>query len=446
MEEFRGQRVLVLGLGVSGRSAARFLAARGAEVMAADERPRADLDDLSELGAQVELSVGRAFPDPDGFDLVVPSPGVPSRRWSASSAPVLGDVELAWRALAVPVVAVTGTNGKTTTTLLIETMLRAAGWRAEAAGNLGRPALELVGHPLDVAILEVSSFQLEAVRAFRPRVAVILNVTPDHLDRHGGFEAYVAAKARILENLAHDDETVLNGDASVVRGLASHSRARAWWFRRSEPVERGAWWDHGAVVLRDPPETLRLPVDAGDTACALPLDDVLASLLCCRALGADVDAAAKALVAFRGPPHRREIVSRRAGVVWINDSKATNPAAAIHALEGSACPVVWIAGGRGKGADFQRLVEVAARRVRAAVLLGEAADALEALLRGRVSTSRATDLEEAVGVADRLARPGDAVLLSPACASFDQFRDFEERGERFRAAIVALGEAAERRA
>jgi UDP-N-acetylmuramoylalanine--D-glutamate ligase len=173
MEEFRGQRVLVLGLGVSGRSAARFLAARGAEVMAADERPRADLDDLSELGAQVELSVGRAFPDPDGFDLVVPSPGVPSRRWSASSAPVLGDVELAWRALAVPVVAVTGTNGKTTTTLLIEAMLRAAGWRAEAAGNLGRPALELVGHPLDVAILEVSSFQLEAVRAFRPRVAVI---------------------------------------------------------------------------------------------------------------------------------------------------------------------------------------------------------------------------------------------------------------------------------
>ena len=437
--ELAGQRVLVLGLGRSGRSAAVFLAARGARVLAADERPAAQLEGLEAL-AGVELAIGRPFPDPAEFELVVPSPGVPAARWSRARR-ALGDVELAFRALSVPVVAITGTNGKTTTTELTRRLLVAAGLRAEAAGNIGRPALELVGRPLDAAVLEVSSFQLEAVEAFRPRVAVILNVTPDHLDRHGSFEGYVEAKARIVAQQAGDDVAIGNGDDPAARTIAERSRGRRWLFRTRGPVERGAWLDAGQAVLRDGAqpgrETLRIRLDGLTGDAAPPADDVLAALLACRALGADVAKAAEGLVGFEAPPHRRELVTHHAGVCFVNDSKATNPSSAILALEALGGPAVWIAGGRGKGVDFAPLAEVAVRRARACVLIGEAAGELDAALAGRIPTRRAHDLEEAVAVAGELARPGDTVLLSPACASFDQFRNYEERGERFRAAVRA---------
>ena len=431
--ELDGRRVLVLGLGRSGRSAAAFAAARGARVVAADERPAAQLEGLGDLSG-VELAIGRPFPDPRDYDLVVPSPGVPPARWREARS-ALGDIELAFRALSVPVVAITGTNGKTTTTELTRRLLCAAGLRAEAAGNIGRPALELVGRPLDAAVLEVSSFQLEAVDAFRPRVAVILNVTPDHLDRHGSFESYAAAKARIVARQAGDDAAIGNGDDPTARAIAEGSGGRCWLFRRRGPVARGAWLDAGSAVLRDGDETLRVALDASQDDAGPPVDDVLAALLAVRALGADVAKAARGLIGFEPPPHRREVVARCAGIIWVNDSKATNPSAAILALEALAGPGVWIAGGRGKRVDLGALADVAVRRVRAAVLIGESAAELESALAGRIPTRRAADLAEAVAAAAQLARAGDTVLLSPACASFDQFRDYEERGERFRAAV-----------
>jgi len=437
MQDVTGQRVLVLGLGRSGRSAAQFLAARGAEVVAADERASETIDGLDALRGHMELRLGEPFPDPAAFDLVVPSPGVPAARF-ASARRALGDVEIAFRSLAVPVVAITGTNGKTTTTELCTRMLVAAGLRAEAAGNIGRPALELVGRPLDVAVLEVSSFQLEAVDEFRPRAAVILNVTPDHLDRHGDFAGYVAAKARIVARQQGDDVAIASADDAAARGIAASSGGRAWLFSARNMVERGAFWDAGCAVLRDGAETQRVALDAlAGSESAPPLDDVLAALLACRAVGADVAKAATALLGFTPPPHRREVVASFGGVAFVNDSKATNPDAARLALESATGPVVWIAGGRNKGVELRPLADLAATRARAVVLIGEATEAIETAIAGRLPVRRAQNIEDAVAIAGEVARAGDVVLLSPACASFDQFRNYEERGVRFRDAVRA---------
>jgi UDP-N-acetylmuramoylalanine--D-glutamate ligase len=435
MQDVNGRRVLVMGLGRSGRSAAAFLAARGARVVAADEREPAQLEDLEALRACAELRVGAPFPEPADFDLVVPSPGVPAARWTTARH-ALGDVELAFQSLAVPVVAITGTNGKTTTTELCARMLVAAGLRAEAAGNIGRPALELVGRPLDVAVLEISSFQLESVETLRPRAAVILNVTPDHFDRHGDFAGYVAAKARIVARQAGDDVAIGCADDAAARGIAERTRGRAWLFSARRPVERGAFWDAGAAVLRTD-RVQRIAFDGFDADAAPPLEDVLAALLACHAVGADVAKASLALADFAPPPHRRERVARHAGVTWVDDSKATNPDATRLALEALRGPAVWIAGGRNKGLDLRPLADLAAGRAHTAVLLGEAADALQAALAGRVVVARARDIEHAVALAGAAAQPGDVVLLSPACASFDQFASYAERGARFRAAVEA---------
>ncbi|MCX5736957.1 MAG: UDP-N-acetylmuramoyl-L-alanine--D-glutamate ligase [Proteobacteria bacterium] len=437
MLDVTGQRVLVLGLGRSGRSAARFLAARGAEVVAADERASELIEELDALRGHVELRLGEPFPDPGAFDLVVPSPGVPAARF-ASARRALGDVEIAFRSLTVPVVAITGTNGKTTTTELCARMLAAAGLRAEAAGNIGRPALELVGRPLDVAVLEVSSFQLEAVDAFRPRAAVILNVTPDHLDRHGDFAGYVAAKARIVARQQRDDVAIACADDDAARGIAEQSRGHTWLFSARNAVEHGAFWDAGCAVFRDGAEMQRIVLEALASAdAAPPVEDVLAALLACRAVGADVAKAATALQGFTPPPHRREVVARFGGVAFVNDSKATNPDAARLALESLTGPAVWIAGGRNKGVDLRPLADLAVTRARAVVLIGEAAGAIEAAIAGRLPVRRAQSIADAVAIAAEVARAGDVVLLSPACASFDQFRNYEDRGERFGNAVHA---------
>ena len=439
MQELAGRRVLVLGLGLSGRSAARFCAERGARVTASDERPASELEGLDELGPGVEVLTGKPFPDSADFDLVVPSPGVPGERYRRGAAQVWGDVELAARALAIPIVAVTGTNGKSTTTHLLAVALRGAGLRAAAAGNVGEPALDLVGQPLDVAVLEVSSFQLETTESFRPRVAVILNLSPDHLDRHGSFEAYRDAKARILANQTGEDTAILSADDAEVWSLADAARARVLPFSSRGPLEQGAWLDAGAAVLRERNGApLRVALDELQLAGAHNRENALAALAAAWAAGAEPQAAAAALCRFSGLPHRMEQIARRQQVTWVNDSKATNPGAALRSLAGAGGPVIWIAGGRDKGLDFSSLAEAAGGRVRTALLVGEAADKLDAALAGRVETRTADSLEEAVREAARLARPGDVVLLAPACASQDQFRDFAERGERFRAAVAAL--------
>jgi UDP-N-acetylmuramoylalanine--D-glutamate ligase len=436
MQELDGARVLVLGLGISGCSAAAFCAARGARVVAADERADVAVD----LPTGIELAIGRAFPDPADFDLVVPSPGVPVARYRERARRVWGDIELAARALAVPLVAVTGTNGKSTTALLTAAMLRAAGLRARAAGNVGTPALDLVGVGLDVAVLEVSSFQLETTEAFRPGVAVLLNVAPDHLDRHGSLEAYTTAKSRIFANQLADDVAVVNAADPGAQRAAERGRARRWSFSSEAPVSQGAWLDAGAACLRiDEGPVQRLSLEGSRLVGTHNRENVLAALLAATAAGAEPEKAARALVTFEGLPHRTQLVASRGGVTFVDDSKATNPAAAKRAIASIAAPLVWIGGGRAKGLDLSGLADAAGQRARAAVLMGEAAPVLERALESRVEVRRVNTIEEAVRVADAIAREGDVVLLAPGCSSLDQFRSFEERGERFAAAVAALG-------
>ena len=438
--ELDGARVLVLGLGRSGRSAAAFCADQGALVVAADERA---LSDPPSLPPGVQLSHGAPFPDPADFDLVVPSPGVPPERYAERSRRIWGDVELAWRALPVPVVAVTGTNGKSTTVCLIEAMMRSAGLRAAAAGNLGRPALDLLGQPLDAAVLEVSSFQLETVEGFRPPVAVVLNVTDDHLDRHGNLEAYAAAKARIFARQGDGDVAIGPAEAGHARRLAEASRGRTRLFAERGQVADGAWWEPGAIVLTGDGRTERFPIDSAMGAALPPRENVLAAFLASVSAGAEPAKALRALPDFRGLPHRLERVAERDGVTWIDDSKATNPSAAARALTSQQSPVIWIAGGQDKALPFEPALAAAEERVRLALVIGAAGPQLAAALEGRVSCEHVGTLDAAVRRAAAVAEPGDVVLLAPACASFDQFQSFEERGDRFRAEILALDEEEE---
>jgi UDP-N-acetylmuramoylalanine--D-glutamate ligase len=435
--ELSGRKVLVLGLGVSGRSAARFCAERGAAVVAADEREPAAFGDLSELEECVELALGRPFPDPAEFDLVVPSPGVPRERYAERARDVMGDVEIAYRNLSVPVVAVTGTNGKSTTCRLLEAMLCASDLRARAAGNLGVPALSLVGAPLDVAVLEVSSFQLETTSRFRPHVAVVLNLSEDHVDRHGSFQAYAEAKARILAHQTGDDHAVLPADDPVACTWAARTRAHCRFFSSQGPVEDGAWWDSGAIVLRRGDAVERLAVEGFALPGRHNRENALAALLAALAAGAAPARAARALDGFVGLPHRAEVVGHAHGVTWVNDSKATNVGAALRALQGFGEHVVWLGGGRDKGADLGRLRD-AAPRMRAALVFGEAAARLEELLGDLTDVRRVGDLATAIEVAREIAAPGDVVLLAPACSSLDQFESFEARGDHFRAAVAGF--------
>lgn len=433
-----------MGLGVSGRSAVDFLVARGARVVAADERPAERIPELGTLPATVEARLGRPFEGLDRFDLVVPSPGVPRARWAGEARRAWGDIELCYRALPIPIVAVTGTNGKSTVVKLIEAMARAAGLRARAAGNLGVPALSLVGEALDLAILEVSSFQLEAVEDFRPRTGLLLNLSPDHLDRHGDLAGYHAAKARLFARQGEGDHAILNGDDPLAASTPLPPGVERLEFRRQGPVEAGAWLDGERAIVRRGGRTTSASLaletlGASGAALAPQRDNLLASLLALATLDLDLAAATRALASFEGLPHRCQSVAHRGDVHWIDDSKATNVGAAARSLESLPGPIVWIAGGRHKGGALAPLAESARGRVRAALLIGEAAPQLALALGEHVPHEPVPTLEEAVARADALARPGDTVLLAPACASFDQFQDFADRGRRFQAAVAALG-------
>jgi UDP-N-acetylmuramoylalanine--D-glutamate ligase len=440
--ELAGKDVLVLGLGMSGLSAAEFCAKRGARVVAADERPAEAISGLDALPRDVRVIAGEALPDPSDFDLVVPSPGVPAERYAGAARRAWGDIELAWRALSVPVVAVTGTNGKSTTVCLIQSMLQASGLRAGLGGNVGTPALDLPGQAIDVAVLEVSSFQLEAVEAFQPRVAVILNITPDHLDRHGSLENYAEAKRQMLSQQGEGDVAILNFDCAPVRSFATTARAEVVPIGMRGPTqgreyEREGWLEGGAIALRAGTSVQRFSLDS------LPLPgphnqfNALAALVAVWVLGADPARALEGLIDFRGLPHRSEIVGPVHGVTFVNDSKATNPGAALQSLGGHERRILWIAGGRGKGLSFDALADEAVKRVRHALLIGEAAAEIEAALGGRIPCERCDDLDRAVERARELSEPGDVVLLAPACASFDQFTSYEERGDRFREAVLS---------
>lgn len=461
--ELAGREVLVLGFGVSGRSAADHCVRRGARVVVADERPAERIPEAARLPAGVVGHFGKPFPDLARFDLVIPSPGIPRERYAGRARLAWGDIELCAQALEIPIVAVTGTNGKSTVVRLIEALARGAGLRAEAAGNIGTPALELVGKPLDLAVLEISSFQLESVETFRPRTAVFLNITPDHYDRHGDLAGYLAAKARIFARQGRGDHAILNGDDALVattatpdgverllffrdeaKAAASHAASRADGRadgRVDGRVDGRAWiaGDRIEIRLRDRAHSISL---AGAPGLAQQKENVMAALLALASLevelGIDLARAAEALSDFEGLPHRCVRVASQGGVDWYDDSKATNLGAAARALETVKPPIVWIAGGKHKGADLGPLAASARGRVRVALLIGEAAPELERALAGTVPCERVGELAKAVARAAEVAKPGDSVLLAPACSSFDQFENFEDRGRQFVAAVERL--------
>jgi UDP-N-acetylmuramoylalanine--D-glutamate ligase len=454
--ELAGKRVLVVGLGRSGVAAANLCARLGAAVTVTDRQPEAALAAAvaglapgvaRELGGHRASSFAAA-------DLVVLSPGVPPLPEVAAArragVPVTGELELAAAFVAAPVVAITGTNGKSTTTTLAGEMLAATGHPTFVGGNLGTPLCEAVGTPAAGAggfvVVEVSSFQLETAARFRPRVGVLLNITPDHLDRYAGIDDYAAAKARLFAAQTADDFAVLNIDDERVAGIGHGLRATRVPLSTRLPLDVGGWVEGEELCLRLPGgEREVYPAALPALVGRHNQENALAAALAARLSGATEEEVRAALQAFEPLPHRMTQVGDVDGVLYFDDSKGTNVGAVVAALDGFPRPVVLIAGGRDKGGSYQPLAEVLGRpgAGRAVVVIGEAAARIEAALAGVLPVARAGSLPAAVAEAHALARPGDAVVLSPACSSFDMFRNYQERGDVFRAAVAALATGAQ---
>jgi UDP-N-acetylmuramoylalanine--D-glutamate ligase len=448
-EALAGRSVTVVGLARSGVAACRLLRALGARVTGTDARAAAMLSpEARALATEGVRLVVEGHP-PEAFagaELVIVSPGVPAdhpalAECRARSVPVLGEVELAFRTMAAEFVAITGTNGKTTTTALTGALLAESGRPVFVGGNIGRPlAAEALDFPADGwVVAEVSSFQLETTDAFRPHVAAVLNVTPDHLDRHGSLAAYAEAKARIFRAQGPEDWAVLNADDPGAAALASRVKRRLLWFSRRGPVPQGAWVRDGWLTLRlGGGDQAVCPVGEIFLRGAHNLENVLAATACAGALGVPPERLRLAIRAFRAVPHRIEWIRERAGVAFYNDSKGTNVDATLKALAAFDEPIVLIAGGRDKGQRFDALADAARGRVKAAIVIGEGRATLGATLRAVTRVEDAASMGEAVRRAAALAVAGDVVLLSPACASFDLFLDYEHRGEVFAEEVRAL--------
>ena len=441
-----GKDVIVVGGGRSGAAAAELLRARGARVTLADAASALEAGDrLARLG--VTLALGPH--EPDRFasaDLLVLSPGVPANQPAIDAArragvPVIGEIELAFRWLAGRVIAITGTKGKSTTTTLAARMLAEAGLDATAGGNLGQALSTQVAasHPDAVHVVEVSSFQLETSDTFHPWIAVLLNLSPDHLDRHASFAEYRAAKGRIFANQTPDDWAVVNADDPGAVDLARGGRARRFDFALDASLENGVTVEGPAIVRRQSGAAAQLLPLA---AVKLPGRHLLADVLAAAAVGclAGVPPAAmqRAVESFRGLEHALEPVREIDGVRFVNDSKATNIASAIRAVESFDAGVVAILGGRFKGGRFEDLRDLAAGRISAVVAIGEAAPLVHAALEDLVPVHDAGSMDAAVRIAFDAARPGGVVLLAPGCSSFDMFRDYAERGRAFKEAVEEL--------
>jgi UDP-N-acetylmuramoylalanine--D-glutamate ligase len=439
MMQLAGKSVLIVGMGLSGVSAARLCLRLGARVTGLDQRPRAELSEAAQrLPIEIHpLKGALQLASSARPDLIVVSPGVEQAEAldaaAAAGIEVVGELELAARLSQAPLCAVGGTNGKSTTTELIGAMLKQAGHAVFCGGNLGTPLSDAVGGSWDHLVVEVSSFQLERAPLFRPHVSLLLNITDDHLDRHGTFEAYAHAKGNAFVNQTSEDVAIAPSGDAVVERQVRRGAGRVIYF--------GAQGDY-----RPTPEGV-LELETGEL---FPLAgsvlggrhnqlNAAAAIAAARALGAPAAAIQRALLAYRALPHRLAWVESVGGVSFYDDSKATNVGAAVAAIASLDEPgLVLIAGGKGKAGSYEPLARALAGRGRAVVLIGEAAAAMAQALSGSVPVEHAQTLDAAVARAYRLARPGDAVLLAPACASFDMFRSYADRGERFADAVRRL--------
>jgi len=452
MVELKGKRVLVVGLARTGVATALFCTAHGANVTATDVRPEDELcEAVKRLRAAGVICELRAHAD-DLFlaqDLIVPSPGVPSDLPHLVAArkngvTIWSEIELASRFLSGKLIGITGANGKTTTTSLVEHILRSAGFSTILAGNIGTPLIGAVEVSRDstVTVAELSSFQLELTETFRPNIAVFLNLTPDHLDRHHTMEAYGRAKARIFANQTERDIAILNADDAGTTPYAP-TRPQVFWFSRKKRVGQGAFVKDGQMVVRvDGDEQAILPVSEIPLVGAHNWENILAAVLTTKLAGADAQKIASAVRSFAGVEHRLEFVAEIAGVRYYNDSKATNVDATQKALEAFPGRVIVILGGKDKDSDYTALRKELNERATLALLIGSAAEKIASQINGSVKLERVETLDRALEHAEREALPGDIVLLAPACASFDQFENYEQRGRVFKQLVHKLIERA----
>jgi UDP-N-acetylmuramoylalanine--D-glutamate ligase len=455
----RNERVLVIGLGRSGRASVEVLAPIVAAVYGTDEGPR---ESLGPALADLER-IGVPFVPPDNLAEVLPkvtvavlSPGIPLngelvRRVQSAGVPVFSEVEVAYRLSQAPIVALTGTKGKSTTTALIGAIFRHAGRTTHVGGNIGNALINetAAAKPEDWVIAEVSSFQLESIRSFKPRISCIINISPDHLDRYHSMDEYTEAKFRIFANQGPGDTFVGNLDDAIVASAPGEDgtriRARALWYAREPHRNTTLYCRNEKTIVYAPPTgdprpVEIMPVDEIPLHGAHNVDNVMAAILVSLAAGIDRTVIADAIRAFEPLHHRLETVSDRDGVLWIDDSKATNPGSVIAALRSFDRPIVLIAGGKAKGTDFAELGRVISSRTKAAVLIGEAAQEIGKSIK-RASVAYERSMDDAVKTAASFALPGDVVLLSPGCASFDMFTSAEARGDAFAEAVRSVAHA-----
>jgi UDP-N-acetylmuramoylalanine--D-glutamate ligase len=442
--ELSGKRVLVIGLGKTGIETVRFLARRGAEIVVTDEKPASRLqeafDALADVRDRFAFSAGDAAVGPD-IDLIVPSPGVAPFNEILSGAvkrgiPVMSELELAGRFLRRPMIAITGTNGKTTTTTLVGEILKKAGKTVFVGGNIGRPLIGFVDgkQEEEYVVVEVSSFQLQWTGHFRPDVAALLNITCDHVDYHGSYADYRRVKERIFENQTGRDRAVLNAGDPMTAGLSARLAAEIECFSSSGKVQRGMFPDRGNLIHRRGPEGAEevYPLDIIRIPGAHNMENVMAAIMVSRGSGCSREAIVQAVQGFNGIAHRIEFAGERGGVSFYDDSKATNAGAVLRALETFSRPVILLMGGRDKEGDFESLAAPVKGRVKRLVLFGEARQRIGDGIGGMVETDQAATLKDAMELARLHASAGDVVLLSPGCASFDEFVDYKARGDFFK--------------
>jgi UDP-N-acetylmuramoylalanine--D-glutamate ligase len=443
----RDRKVVVLGAARTGLAAAKLLKSLGAKPVVSDKGNVAEAMQAEFAAAGIPLEHGAHSPNLlDDAAMVVPSPGIPMEaailgQARARGIPLIGEIELAYRVSRAPMIAITGSNGKTTTTTLIDVLLKSQGWHVGCGGNIGKALTTLAAEAWELLVAEISTFQLETCHDLAPATAVLLNLYDNHLDRHGTRDVYFGLKAQLFDHQGPDDRAVYNADQPEVVHRLAMAPGKHFPFSRTQALDTGIWIEHGYIVASHNGDIVRIMPAA---QVPLPgehnLENILAALATVWPHVRDLRALIQAVRTFKGVQHRIEAVRQREGRDWFNDSKATNYEAARRALISFTQPVVWIGGGRDKGGDFRPLAEAAATHARHAVLVGEAAASFAERLQssGYTAITVAGTLKEAVEAADRISQSGDVVLFSPACTSFDQFRDYEERGDVFKSIVNAL--------
>jgi UDP-N-acetylmuramoylalanine--D-glutamate ligase len=446
--ELKNKRVLVVGLARTGVATALFCADRGAVVTATESRTENEVGEcvakLRVAGVTLELG-GHQEHTFLQQDLIIPSPGLPADfplllAARTSGIPVWSEIELAYRFLHGTLIGITGSNGKTTTTALVEHILKAAAFPTILAGNIGTPLISCVENTKrnTITVVELSSFQLELIETFRPNISLFLNLTPDHLDRHRSMNIYGAAKARIFENQTDEDAAILNADGASVTPYAP-ARPRVYWFSRKQRLAQGAYLHGDDLVFRhEGIEEVILTRGEIPLVGDHNLENALAAVVATRLAGATAQGVARGIRSFAGVEHRLEFVAEVSGVRYYNDSKATNVDATLKALDAFPGHILIILGGKDKGSDYTVLQNPLREKAILALLIGAASEKIETQITGSVAVERAGTLEHAIEIASHAARPGDVVLLAPACASFDQFENYEHRGRVFKDLVRQL--------